>query len=231
MKAAVLTAFGAPLEIAELPTPTPADDEVLVQLEACGVCHSDLHIVDGALPAFRAAAKPRLIPCHEAVGRVVVPGSAVSQLQLGQRVGVAWLRHSCGICEPCREGNENLCRKGVITGLMVDGGYTEFMKAKASHAIPVPAALGAEEAAPLFCAGVTVYRALRNAVTAPGQRVAVFGVGGLGHEGINRYTAPPFIAAALVNEASLWRVVALASDGQFVGESEWRDIATVPSAR
>lgn len=181
MKAAVLTRIGAPLEISELPTPTPADDEVLIQLEACGVCHSDLSIIDGELPAFRAAAKPRLIPGHEAVGRIVARGSAVTDLVLGQRVGVAWLYHSCGACEPCREGNENLCRRGVVTGLMVDGGYAEFMKAKASHAIAVPDTLGAEEAAPLFCAGVTVYRALRNAGTAPGQRVAVFGVGGLGH--------------------------------------------------
>ncbi|MBC7468292.1 MAG: zinc-dependent alcohol dehydrogenase [Ramlibacter sp.] len=181
MKAAVLTGFGAPLELAELPVPTPADDEVLIQLEACGVCHSDLTIIDGELPAFRAAAKPRLVPGHEAVGRVVARGSAVSGLQLGQRVGVAWLYQSCGVCEPCLEGNENLCRRGVVTGLMVDGGYAEFMCAKASHAIPVPDALGPEEAAPLFCAGVTVYRALRNAGVAPGQRVAVFGIGGLGH--------------------------------------------------
>ena len=181
MKAAVLTGFGAPLELAELPVPTPADDEVLIQLEACGVCHSDLTIIDGELPAFRAAAKPRLVPGHEAVGRVVARGSAVSGLEVGQRVGVAWLYQSCGVCEPCLEGNENLCRRGVVTGLMVDGGYAEFMRAKASHAIPVPDALGPEEAAPLFCAGVTVYRALRNAGAAPGQRVAVFGIGGLGH--------------------------------------------------
>jgi alcohol dehydrogenase, propanol-preferring len=181
MKAAVLKEFGAPLAIEELPTPTPADDEVLIQLEACGVCHSDLHIIDGDTPGFRAAAKQRLIPGHEAVGRIVAKGASVAHLQIGQRVGVAWLYQSCGACEQCREGNENLCRKGVITGLMVDGGYAEFMRAKASHAIPVPDNLGSEEAAPLFCAGVTVYRALKNAGTAPGQRVAVFGVGGLGH--------------------------------------------------
>jgi alcohol dehydrogenase, propanol-preferring len=181
MKAAVLKEFGAALAIEELPVPTPADDEVLIQLEACGVCHSDLHIIDGDLPAFRAAAKQRLIPGHEAVGRVVAKGKAVSNLKVGQRVGVAWMYQSCGACEQCREGNENLCRKTVITGLMVDGGYAEFMRAKAAYAIPVPDALNAQDAAPLFCAGVTVYRALKNAGTAAGQRVAVFGVGGLGH--------------------------------------------------
>jgi propanol-preferring alcohol dehydrogenase len=181
MKAAVLKEFGAPLAIEDLPTPIPADDEVLIQLEACGVCHSDLHIIDGDQPVFRGAAKQRLIPGHEAVGRIVAKGNAVSNLEIGQRVGVAWLYQSCGVCEQCREGNENLCRKGVITGLMVDGGYAEFMRAKASHAMPVPDALSAEEAAPLFCAGVTVYRALKKAGVAAGQRVAVFGVGGLGH--------------------------------------------------
>jgi propanol-preferring alcohol dehydrogenase len=181
MKAAVLKEFGAPLALEELPDPEPADDEVLIQLEACGVCHSDLHIIDGDLPAFRAAAKQRLVPGHEAVGRIVAKGNAVSNLEIGRRVGVAWMYQSCGACEQCREGNENLCRKTVITGLMVDGGYAEFMKAKAAYAIPVPDALSAQDAAPLFCAGVTVYRALRNAGTAAGQRVAVFGVGGLGH--------------------------------------------------
>jgi propanol-preferring alcohol dehydrogenase len=181
MKAAVLKEFGAPLAIEDLPTPVPADDEVLIRLEACGVCHSDLHIIDGDQPAFRGAAKQRLIPGHEAVGRVVARGKAVSHLDIGQRVGVAWLYQSCGECEPCREGNENLCRKGVVTGMMVDGGYAEYMRAKASHAVPVPDALSSVEAAPLFCAGVTVYRALKNAGAGTGQRVAVFGVGGLGH--------------------------------------------------
>jgi alcohol dehydrogenase, propanol-preferring len=181
MKAAVLTQFGAPLALEEVPTPVPADDEVLIRLEACGVCHSDLHIIDGDLPAFRAAAKQRVIPGHEAVGRIAAKGAAVAGLEIGQRVGVAWMYQSCGACEQCREGHENLCRKTVITGLMVDGGYAEFMRAKASYAIPVPDALTAQDAAPLFCAGVTVYRALKNADTAAGQRVAVFGVGGLGH--------------------------------------------------
>jgi len=181
MKAAVLHEFGAALAIEDLPVPTPAADEVLIRIEACGVCHSDLHIVDGDLPPFRAAAKQRLVPGHEVVGRVAARGTAVSHLEIGQRVGVAWLYHSCGACEQCREGNENMCRKGVITGLMVDGGYAEYMCAKASHALPVPDVLSAQEAAPLFCAGVTVYRALKNAGAGPGQRVAVFGIGGLGH--------------------------------------------------
>ena len=181
MKAAILENFGAPLKIEDVARPIPGDDDVLIRVEACGVCHSDLHIVEGDLPGFRAGTKKRLIPGHEVVGRVVERGPAVEHLAVGDRVGVAWLHASCGVCEQCREGLENLCRKGVVTGMMVDGGYAEFMCAKASHALVIPDALTSEEAAPLFCAGVTVYRALKNAGTAPGQRVAVFGVGGLGH--------------------------------------------------
>src|SRR5215208_5718447 len=181
MRAAILPDFGEPLRIEDVPRPVAEADEVLMQVEVCGVCHSDLHIAHGDLAGFRAATKARLILGHEVIGRVVSTGSAVTGLAVGDRVGVAWLHSACGVCEQCHEGNENLCRKGVITGLMVDGGYAEFMRAKASHAIPVPDALLPEEAAPLFCAGVTVYRALKKAGVAAGQRVAVFGVGGLGH--------------------------------------------------
>ena len=181
MQAAVLQAFGQALAMQELPTPTPLADEVLLEVEACGVCHSDLHIVDGDSPAFKAGTKAQLIPGHEVVGRVVARGAAVSHLAIGERVGVAWLHHTCGACELCLGGRENLCRKATVTGMSVDGGYAEFMRAKASHALPVPAALSSVEAAPLFCAGVTSYRALHNAGVGPGQRVAVVGVGGLGH--------------------------------------------------
>ena len=181
MKAAILPEFGQPLQLEEIDRPVAAADEVLLEVEACGVCHSDLHICDGDLAGFRAMTKPRLIPGHEVIGTVVATGEAVEHLKLGDRVGVAWLHSACGVCEQCREGNENLCRKGVVTGLMVDGGYAQFMRAKASHALPIPAALTSAQAAPLFCAGVTVYRALKNAGAAAGQRVAVFGIGGLGH--------------------------------------------------
>jgi alcohol dehydrogenase, propanol-preferring len=181
MQAAVLQTFGQPLALLDLPTPTPLADEVLLAVEACGVCHSDLHIVDGDSPAFKAGTKAQLIPGHEVVGRVVARGADVSHLAIGQRVGVAWLHHACGVCEWCLSGRENLCRKSTVTGMTVDGGYAEFMRAKASHALPIPDALSSVEAAPLFCAGVTSYRALHNAGVGPGQRVAVVGVGGLGH--------------------------------------------------
>ena len=181
MKAAILHGFGQALSLEDAPVPAPKPDEVLIQVEACGVCHSDLHVADGDQPTLKAVTKQRLIPGHEVVGTIVQTGSAVDHLKVGDRVGVAWLHASCGLCEQCQEGLENLCRKSVITGVMVDGGYAEFMCARASHAIPIPAALSSVEAAPLFCAGVTVYRALRHAEAGLGKRVAIVGVGGLGH--------------------------------------------------
>lgn len=181
MKAAVLHTFGPNLSVEERPRPVPGPDDVLLAVEVCGVCHSDLHVAEGDQPALKGVTKPDLIPGHEVVGRVVEVGTNVTHLAVGDRVGVAWNFSTCGQCEPCREGLENLCRKAVITGVMVDGGYADFMVARASHAIPIPANLTSEEAAPLFCAGLTVYRALRRAGVAAGQRVAIFGVGGLGH--------------------------------------------------
>ncbi|MDQ6684295.1 MAG: zinc-dependent alcohol dehydrogenase, partial [Pseudomonadota bacterium] len=141
----------------------------------------DLHIVDGDLPRFRSFTKARLVPGHEVVGSVVQRGAAVRHLDIGDRVGVAWRHGSCGHCEQCREGFENLCSSGGVTGMTVDGGYAQFMTARASHALRIPAGLRSDEVAPLFCAGVTSYRALKNAGVEAGQRVAVFGIGGLGH--------------------------------------------------
>jgi propanol-preferring alcohol dehydrogenase len=182
MKAAVLHKFGMPLVIEDVPVPEPQPEEVLVAVHACGVCHSDLHIVDGDLPGFRTATRERLIPGHEAVGRVARCGAAVRSLQVGDRVGVPWLYRACGQCEQCREGNENLCRDGAaVTGMTVDGGFAQYMCAHAEYAVRIPDELSDEQAAPLLCAGVTSYRALRKARLAPGQRVAVFGIGGLGH--------------------------------------------------
>ena len=125
--------------------------------------------------------KRLLILGHEVAGHVVENGEAVNDLQVGDRVGVPWIHWTCGECEFCREGNENLCSRKKITGVTVDGGYAEFVKAPATHALKIPDGLSALEAAPLFCAGLTVYRALKGAGIVPGQRLAVFGIGGLGH--------------------------------------------------
>jgi propanol-preferring alcohol dehydrogenase len=181
MKAAVLRQFKTPLAIEEIARPAPGPGEVLIEVEACGVCHSDLHVADGDWTQLAGIVKRPVILGHEVVGRVVERGGAVEDLQIGDRVGVPWVYWSCGACEFCREGNENLCAKQMITGVTVDGGYAEFLVARASHAQKIPDGLSSAEAAPLFCAGVTVYRALKQARISPGSRLAVFGVGGLGH--------------------------------------------------
>jgi propanol-preferring alcohol dehydrogenase len=181
MKAAILREFKQPLSIEDVPTPDIGPDEVLIKIEAAGVCHSDLHIAEGDWPQLAAIVKRPLVLGHEVVGRVVNRGADVTHLELRDRVGVPWIYWSCGQCEICNEGNENLCTSQIITGGTVDGGFAEFIKAKASHATPVPNNLTADEAAPLFCAGVTVYRALKKAQIQQGQRAAIFGVGGLGH--------------------------------------------------
>jgi alcohol dehydrogenase, propanol-preferring len=181
MKAALLREFKKPLTIEEVDRPKPGAGEVLIEVEACGVCHSDLHVADGDWTQLAGIVKKPLILGHEIAGRVIETGAAVRDLQIGDRVGVPWIHWTCGECEFCREGNENLCTGQQITGVTVDGGYAEFVKAPASHALKIPDGLSLVDAAPLFCAGVTVYRALKQAKVMPGQRLAVFGVGGLGH--------------------------------------------------
>ena len=181
MKAAILRESKTPLSIEEVDRPEPGADEVLIEVEACGVCHSDLHVADGDWPQFAKIVKKPLILGHEIAGRVVKKGADVHDLHVGDRVGVAWLHWSCGDCEFCRDGNENLCTRQKITGVTVDGGYAEFVKAPASHALKIPENITSAEAAPLFCAGVTVYRALKKAGISPAQRLAIFGIGGLGH--------------------------------------------------
>jgi alcohol dehydrogenase, propanol-preferring len=181
MKAAVLHEFKKPLALEDVPRPVLEATDVLIQLEACGVCHSDLHVADGDWPQFTSITKKPLILGHEIVGRVVEKGADIREFELGERVGVPWIYWTCGECEFCKEGNENLCVKQKITGVTVDGGFAEFMKVPASHAVRIPEGLSAVEAAPLFCAGVTVYRALKQVRIHPGQRIAIFGIGGLGH--------------------------------------------------
>jgi alcohol dehydrogenase, propanol-preferring len=181
MKAAVLHDFKKRLALEDVARPIPGPGEVLIEVEACGVCHSDLHVADGDWKQLAGIVKKPLILGHEIVGCVVEKGATAHDLRVGDRVGVPWVHWTCGVCELCRGGNENLCSKQAITGVTVDGGYAEFAKAPASHATKIPSNLSPKEVAPLFCAGVTVYRALTHAKILAGQRLAVFGVGGLGH--------------------------------------------------
>lgn len=183
MKAAILHGLGQSLQIEEIPTPTPAADEVLLRVEACGVCHSDLHIIQNDWPDAMPLQFPAILG-HEVVGRVVDMGSSAKIFEVGTRVGVGWLCWTCGTCKPCSDGCENLCLQRVVTGVQTPGGYAEYMCVKATHAIEVPNGLSSHQAAPYFCAGVTMYHACRNADISPAQEVAIVGVGGLGHLGV-----------------------------------------------
>ena len=167
------------LELANLPVVDPPAGHVRVRVEACGVCHSDSATVEGILPIQW----PR-VPGHEAVGRIDVVGQGVEGWVVGQRVGIGFLGGACGYCEYCRDGDLVNCVNQGYTGVQHDGGYAEMMIAKASGLIAVPEDLSAAAAAPLLCAGLTTFSALRNSPARAGDLVAVFGVGGLGHLGV-----------------------------------------------
>ncbi|MGR0319428.1 zinc-dependent alcohol dehydrogenase [Agromyces sp. ZXT2-3] len=178
MRAAVVTAFDRPVALQDRPIPEPGPGQVLVRLEACGLCHTDIHAMRGDWPV-----KPGLpfIPGHEGVGIVERVGEGVTSRSVGERVAMPWLGHACGECRFCVSGRENLCEQQQNTGYSIDGGYAEYLVADARFAAPVPEGVSAMDAAPLTCAGVTTYAAVKNARVVPGERVAVWGVGGLGH--------------------------------------------------
>ncbi|MFD4560119.1 alcohol dehydrogenase AdhP [Streptomyces sp. NPDC058469] len=178
MKAAVVRAFGEPLVIEERPDPEPGPGEVRVRVEASGLCHTDIHAARGDWPV---KPNPPFVPGHEGVGLVEKLGDGVTHLTIGQRVAVPWLGWACGRCEHCLSGWETLCEQQINTGYGCDGGYAEKMLAWADFAQPVPDGVSAIEAAPLTCAGVTTYKALKVAGVRPAQLVAISGVGGLGH--------------------------------------------------
>jgi len=177
MKAAVLHQARSPLTIEEVEKPVPGAGEVLIQVKACGVCHTDLHLAAGE---WRLHKLP-LVPGHEAVGVVEAVGPGVTNFQAGDRAGVPWIYSACGACEYCTSDREPLCPAVVVTGFMVDGGYAEYVKAPAAYAVAMPPGLSFVEAAPLYCAALTSYRALKVSGARVGETVAVWGVGGLGH--------------------------------------------------
>ncbi|MFE4667954.1 zinc-dependent alcohol dehydrogenase [Streptomyces sp. NPDC056716] len=178
MKAAVVRAFGAPLVIEDRPDPVPGPGQVRVRVEASGLCHTDIHAARGDWPVKPS---PPFVPGHEGVGLVEELGAGVTHLSVGERVAVPWLGKACGRCEHCLSGWETLCERQINTGYGCDGGYAEKMLAWADFAQPVPEGVSAVDAAPLTCAGVTTYKALKVAGVRPAQLVAVSGIGGLGH--------------------------------------------------
>ena len=157
-----------------------APSEVEVRISHCGICHSDVHLIDNDW----GISKYPFIPGHEIVGTVTLIGSAVRDLKVGQRVGIGWQADSCGICEWCRQGAENLCAKSQPTCVGRNGGYADAIRVNSRFAIPVPDALESENVAPLLCGGITVYSPLRNLLARPASRVGVVGIGGLGHLGL-----------------------------------------------
>ena len=168
------------LHVVERPISEPGPGQVRIRVEACGICHTDAATISGAYPGLTL---PR-VPGHEVVGRIEALGSGVSRWKIGQRVGVGLIAGEDGVCEPCRRGDTVNCQNPVVLGVTVDGGYAEVMIAEARAIASIPDELSSAEAAPLLCAGITTYNALRNAGLRGGDLVAVQGIGGLGHLGV-----------------------------------------------
>lgn len=201
MKAAVVREFGQPLVIEEVPVPRPGPGELLVKIEACGVCHTDLHAADGDWPV---KPNPPFIPGHEGVGHVVAVGAGVSHVKEGDRVGIPWLYSACGHCEHCLGGWETLCETQKNTGYSVNGGFAEYAIADADYVGHLPKNVGFVEIAPVLCAGVTVYKGLKMTDTRPGEWVVISGIGGLGHMAVQYAVAMGLnVAAVDVDDAKL----------------------------
>lgn len=165
------------LQRTERPDPIPAADEVLVRVLACGVCRTDLHVIDRELPVHR----PGVVPGHQVIGEVIGIGAGVSTMQAGDRVGVAWLRRTCGACRWCRDGRENLCPDSAYTGWDVDGGFADLVTVPEAFAYRVPSLMDPAVLAPLLCAGIIGYRALRRAGVPAGGRLGLYGFGSSAH--------------------------------------------------
>lgn len=195
MRAMVLDQPGTELRLRDLPVPQPGPGEILVRVAACGVCRTDLHVVDGELPD----PKLPIIPGHEIVGYVTKLGAGVTKFAIGDRVGIPWLGSTCGRCRYCLAGRENLCEAPGFTGYTIDGGYAEFTVARADYSFPLPPEYGDSEAAPLLCAGLIGYRSLKLAGS--GQELGIYGFGAAAH------------IVALVARFQSWRFYAFTRPG------------------
>jgi alcohol dehydrogenase/propanol-preferring alcohol dehydrogenase len=193
MQAARVPGAGHDFELVDLPVPEPDAHEVRIRVEACGICHSDAFVKEGTFPGIEY---PR-VPGHEVAGVIDAVGRDVSQWSEGDRVGVGWHGGHCFTCDACREGDFVNCANGLVTGIHFDGGYAEYMTAPAEAVAKMPEDLDADKAAPLLCAGITTFNALRNQDLRPGDLVAVQGIGGLGHLGVQYAAAMGLEVAAL----------------------------------
>ncbi|MFF1912334.1 alcohol dehydrogenase [Streptomyces sp. NPDC058239] len=198
-RAAQVTTAGGPFEIVEREVPQPGPCHVRVAVDACGVCHSDSFFVDDAVPGVRFP----LVPGHEIAGRIEELGEgAQNAWQVGDRVAVGWFGGSCGHCTPCRQGDFIMCRNLKVPGWAYDGGYAETVIAPVDALARIPDALAATDAAPMGCAGVTTYNGLRRSSARPGDLVAVLGIGGLGHLGVQYAAAMGFETVAIARGAA-----------------------------
>jgi len=201
MQAAVVREFGKPLVIQEVDIPTPGPGEILVKVAATGVCHTDLHALDGDWPV---KPKPPFIPGHEGVGYVAAAGSGVKYVKEGDRVGVPWLYTACGRCRHCLAGWETLCGEQDNTGYSVNGSFAEYVRADPNYVGHLPGKVDFLEVAPVLCAGVTVYKGLKVTDTKPGDWVVISGIGGLGHMAVQYATAMGLnVLAVDVDDAKL----------------------------
>ncbi|WP_353174146.1 alcohol dehydrogenase AdhP [Paracandidimonas soli] len=201
MKAAVVRAFGQPLQIEEVPVPRPGPGDILVKIEACGVCHTDLHAAEGDWPV---KPNPPFIPGHEGVGYVVAVGAGVNHVKEGDRVGIPWLYSACGHCVHCLGGWETLCESQQNAGYSVNGGFAQYALANADYVGHLPDSVGFIDIAPILCAGVTVYKGLKMTEAKAGHWVAISGIGGLGHVAVQYARAMGFnVAAVDVDDSKL----------------------------
>ncbi|MEJ8778745.1 alcohol dehydrogenase AdhP [Pseudogracilibacillus sp. ICA-222130] len=210
MKAAVVHQFKQKLEVKDVDIPTPGHGEVLIKMEACGVCHTDLHAAHGDWPV-----KPKLpvIPGHEGVGLVDKVGEGVTSLKIGDRVGIPWLFKACGECEYCLAGQETLCMDQLNGGYSADGAFAEYCVAPADYVARIPDGVDPIEIAPILCAGVTTYKALKVSGAKPGDWVAIYGIGGLGHVALQYAVAMGFkVIAVDIHDEKLELATKLGAD-------------------
>ncbi len=196
MRVAQVPSAGAPFELVNRPIPEPATGHVRIRVHACGVCHSDSITKEGIMPVQY----PR-VPGHEIIGMVDALGDGVKPWTVGQRVGLGWYGGHCGICEPCRRGDLVMCQKASIPGITYDGGYADYVIAPAEALVSVPESLDSTEAAPLLCAGITTFNAIRNSSARAGDLVAILGIGGLGHLAVQYAAKMGFEVVAIARGA------------------------------
>lgn len=215
MRAAVVPAVNGTWEVKEVPTPEPGANQVLIKIQASGLCYTDVHVTKGSIPTQF----PRTLG-HEPVGEIVAIGAGVTTRQVGDRVGVPWIQSSCGRCEWCLRGKRMFCANQVGTGVQTQGSHAEYMLAYADATMLLPDGLSYEQAAPVFCAGYTVWSGLRFADPKPHERIAVLGIGGLGHLAVQYAKAAGFETIAITHSKDKEKLVRELGADEVVADGE-----------